>query len=539
MRAAIYARYSSDLQSAQSIEDQVRMCRERADRDGHQIIDVYADYALSGSHAASRPSLQRLLADARDRRFEIVLTEALDRLSRDQEDTASIFKRLRHADVPILSLSEGEISELHVGMAGTMNALYLKHLADKIRRGQRGRIAAGFSPGGLSYGYDVVRELDADGNLVRGKRRINPEQAAIVRRIFDEYAGGAAARTIATSLNRDGVPGPTGGPWWTSTISGNRQRRHGFLYNEAYAGFLIYNRVRMVRDPETGKRLSRPNPPRDWVVVEAPDLRIVSQDTWDRCQEIKTRQAHKPLRDRRRPRRLLSGLAFCGRCGGSYTVIGSDRMGCVAHRESGTCDNNRTISIRKLEDRVLAGMREHLLRPEAIAEFVREYHAEARRRKAEKGRLRDSAVKELRDVTARIGRIVEAIETGGDAVNLMARLRDLEARQVALKADIASADDDRVLEIHPNLPERYRKIIGDLQTALNAPDTRTESMAILRSMIDRIVLHAGERRGELRIELHGALVSILALANGHRTPDPALMLKLVAEEGLEPPTRGL
>ena len=128
-----------------------------------------------------------MLTDARAGKFDVVVAEALDRLSRDQEDVAALYKRLCYLEIPIFTLAEGEVDELHIGLKGTMNALFLKDLASKIRRGQRGRVAAGFSAGGLSYGYDVVHELDAHGNLVRGKRRINPGQAEVVGRIFSEY----------------------------------------------------------------------------------------------------------------------------------------------------------------------------------------------------------------------------------------------------------------------------------------------------------------------------------------------------------------
>jgi site-specific DNA recombinase len=87
------------------------------------------------------------------------------------------------ANVKIITLSEGEITHLHVGLKATMNALFLKDLADKMRRGLRGRIEAGKAGGGLCYGYDVVKRSDAAGEPVRGERRINEAEAEIVRRI--------------------------------------------------------------------------------------------------------------------------------------------------------------------------------------------------------------------------------------------------------------------------------------------------------------------------------------------------------------------
>lgn len=151
MKAALYARYSSDNQRAASIEDQLRLCREHAQRQDWTIIDSYTDPAISGGSLLLRPGIQDLMNDAAGGRFGIILAESLDRLSRDQEDIAGLYKRMRFAGVRIVTLSEGEISELHIGLKGTMGALFLKDLADKTRRGLRGRIEAGKSGGGLLF----------------------------------------------------------------------------------------------------------------------------------------------------------------------------------------------------------------------------------------------------------------------------------------------------------------------------------------------------------------------------------------------------
>jgi site-specific DNA recombinase len=147
-------------------------------------------------------------------------------LSRDQEDIAHVFKRVSFAGGRIVTLSEGEINELHIGLKGTMGALYLKDLADKTRRGLRGRVEAGKSGGGNSYGYDVVRGLGADGQPLTGERRINAREAAIVRRIFEEYAAGVSPRAIAKRFNTEGVPGPSGKAWGPSTHPWQPPARH-------------------------------------------------------------------------------------------------------------------------------------------------------------------------------------------------------------------------------------------------------------------------------------------------------------------------
>ncbi|MCO6179279.1 recombinase family protein, partial [Ciceribacter sp. RN22] len=378
-RAALYARYSSDNQREASIEDQLRLCRERVLREGWDFAETYSDAAVSGASMLLRPGIRQLVTDAQSGQFEVVVAEALDRLSRDQEDIAGLFKRLRFAGVTIVTLSEGQIDELHVGLKGTMNALFLRDLAAKIRRGQIGRVTKGFSAGGLSYGYRVVRKFDERGEPIRGLREIDPEQAEVVRRIFSEFASGRSGRTIAAALNRDGIPSPFGGEWAASTINGNLKRRSGMLYNEAYVGLLVFNRLQMMKDPDTGKRISRPNPPDQWQVVDAPQLRIIADDVWDAVQLRKRAYGGTRVHERRRPKRIFSGLIRCGCCGAAYTVKFQDRLSCAAHREKGTCDNNRTIRMPDLEQRVLGGIKRRLLAPEAIAEFLSEYQAEQKR----------------------------------------------------------------------------------------------------------------------------------------------------------------
>src|SRR5712671_3868056 len=180
MRAVIYARYSSEQQREASIDDQIRLCRTRIEAEGWTYLHAYTDRRMSGA-SALRPAYQALLEDARRGQFGIVVAEALDRLSRDQEDVAGLFKRLRFASVRLFTLAEDEINELHVGLKGTMNALFLKDLKVKVKRGLTGRVKQGKSAGGLAYGYRVVRELDERGELIRGERRIDDAEAQVVR----------------------------------------------------------------------------------------------------------------------------------------------------------------------------------------------------------------------------------------------------------------------------------------------------------------------------------------------------------------------
>jgi hypothetical protein len=165
-----------------------------------------------------------------------------------------------------------------------MNALFLKDLADKTHRGLRGRVEGGKSAGGLCYGYRVVKSLSG-GTVTTGERAIEPTEAAIVERIFREFVAGVAPKAIARRLNRDGIAGPFGGTWSPSTIHGNSKRGTGTLNNELYIGRLIWNRLRYMKNPDTGKRISRLNPQAAWITKEIPSLRIVSDELWNAAKD--------------------------------------------------------------------------------------------------------------------------------------------------------------------------------------------------------------------------------------------------------------
>src|SRR5262249_47727648 len=137
MRAAIYARFSSEGQREASIEDQNRNCCRLCEQMDWPVTELYSDRAISGA-TTLRPGYQRMLSDAPLRKFDFIVAEGLDRLSRDQAAIATLFKQLSFLGIRIVTCAEGEVNELHVGLKGTMNALFLKDLAMKTHRGLEG-----------------------------------------------------------------------------------------------------------------------------------------------------------------------------------------------------------------------------------------------------------------------------------------------------------------------------------------------------------------------------------------------------------------
>ena len=358
MRVATYARYSSDLQDRRSIDDQRRSLHDFARSRGWDVVANFSDEAASGSSLQGRQGLADCLTRARSGAFAGILVESLDRVSRSLADTATLHRELTFHGVKLLSMADnGEVPLMMIAVKGGISEQYLQDLAAKTRRGQVGRARAGRIPGGNSYGYDVLPGDD------RGRRAINEMQATVVRRIFDEFAVGSSSLAIVSQLNREGVPGPSGRQWSSSTLNGSRQRGNGILGNTLYIGKITHNRQRFVKDPATGKRQARANDPSEWVVVDAPEFRIVDQALWDAVQARRQQVGDKPLRQRRGPRRLLSGLLTCGVCGANMIVVTKDHVSCSAYRNRRTCENYRTMRMSEIEERVLTALREKLLAP--------------------------------------------------------------------------------------------------------------------------------------------------------------------------------
>ncbi len=542
-RCAIYARFSSDRQSHTSAEDQVADCRARAEREGWEVVQVYADLAISGA-SNKRPGMTSMLADAASGSFDIVLAEALDRIARNQADIATIYQRLVFADVRIETLSEGHVNELHIGLKGTMGALFLKDLGEKIRRGQRGTVSRGRIPGGLCYGYDVVRELNDKGELEAGRRRINPDQAAVVVRIITEYVAGRSPKLIAHGLNLDGIPSARGGEWRANAIVGNKARMIGVLHNPIYVGRFAYNRVRMLTDPESRNRISRANATSELQFAEMPELRIVSDELWAQAQQAREYRAASPLPNRKRPKHLLSGLIRCGLCDATYFMVSGTKFGCSRHREAGTCTNKVRIENTELQQRVVDGLQEQLLSPEAVALLVREYHTARDRQLRETAKTRHSIERRLRTADVAIARLVTAIADGAaDFADIKEALALKTADRDRARHELAEEKAIPVIALHPRIADAYRKRIKGLAAALSNGEIAGDPVASqIRDLIDVIYVQP-RNDGGAEVEVIGSLQSAVALATGtdgkNKKGRSLAATVMVAKEGLEPPTPGL
>lgn len=497
-RVAIYARYSSELQNQSSVDDQVTLCRtviaEQFQADPAKAL-VFSDAAISGA-TMDRPGLLRLLGAVKAKRIDLVVAEGLDRLSRSLKDIAAVHETLSYHGVTIWTAHEGRITELHIGLKGTMNALFLRDMKAKIKRGHRARIAAGFAASSCAYGYRVVRGVvDSKGANVNGLREIDEEPAAIIRRIYQEYAAGRKIPQIIAGLNRDNIPAPAGGLWKRNALMGGAKKQEGILRNEIYTGKLIFNRSHVVRDPVTNKKRFVLNPEAEWTKVDVPHLRIIEEDLWAAVRTLDQPRAISASTKSPAPRsrvlkvhnqHALTGWVKCGWCGGTKSLANESRYLCSTHRYAKKCRNSRGTKepvlmaavFNELQNRVAEGLA-------FLPGFTRAFERETRR--TEELQKTEAAI------IARIDRLLDVVEMGISKDAVIDRILDLQDQLAGVRQEIRTEADFN-LPTEAAIRATLAQAIGAVELADEVKRTRMLFQCVLKEVV--LTPIPGQPRGE-------------------------------------------
>jgi len=281
------------------------------------------------------------------------IAEALDRLSRDQEDGRGLYKHLDLCGIKLLTLPKAR-SRAPCRLKGTMNALSSKDLAAKTIAVSKVGCARKLRRRVCFATTSFARSTRAASLCAAGapSTRPNPQSSCASSRTFPP--GSRRARSPSAQSRRH--PRTRGGRWVPPTINGNRERGTGILNNELYIDRLVWNRLHYLKDPRTGKRISRQNEPDALIVQDVRGARIVPQDLWDLAKQRLDTPSRQPqprteagLLGAATPAAPGTGLAKCGACGSSYVKISANLFGCAAARDrGGTCANRRTSEPRRL-----------------------------------------------------------------------------------------------------------------------------------------------------------------------------------------------
>ena len=344
MNVVIYARYSSDRQTEQSIEGQLKECYEYARRNGYTIVGEYIDRAISGT-TDHRPEFLRMIADGDKKLFQAVLVYQLDRFARNRYDSATYKAKLKKNGIRVLSarenISDDASGVLMEAVLEGMAEYYSVELSQKIRRGMDINAEKCLSTGGnLALGFRV----DSEKHI-----QIDPDTAPVVQKIFEMYASGQSMADIIRYLNANQIKTSYGNEF-------NKNSINRILRNKRYIGVYTY------RDKEIPDGLPR----------------IVDEDLFWEAQRIMEKNKKAPARAKAKVDYLLTTKLFCGHCKAAMTGIsGTSKTErkyhyyqCVTNRRDKSCDK-KTVGKEYIEDLVVNRLRDFLT-PDNISTIAKE-----------------------------------------------------------------------------------------------------------------------------------------------------------------------
>ena len=469
MDAVIYARYSSDNQSEESIQAQLRACGEYAMRNNITIIDTYIDRAQS-ARSDKRESFQKMIADSAEKSFSAVIVHKLDRFSRDRYDHAVYRKKLRENGVKLISVLENlDDSPESVVLESVLEGFseyYSKNLARETRKGLKEvALKAKFTGGTPPFGFDV----DPDNNYI-----INEKEAEAVKKIFSACLNDVGYAQLIKEFDEKGIRTKFGRPF-------NKSSFNAILKNQKYIGTYIYYPVGTYRE-----KRSEPI-----VIEDALPAIIPKKIFWEVQEKMKSRK-HSG-RVRAIEPYILSGILFCGECGSpmnGHRHSKNDKhyydYECGKNTRSKRCDN-RTFSRDKLEGLVCDYI-SRLLSDETIDEikgYISKNIELINKNKAQKAA---ELKRELSALERQINSTMTLlIEMPSD--NLKQRLMDLERRQKALSLEIEKTEDSEITE---NKLNEYVIRIKNFD-ALD----RTQKQIFAKKLIKKVTAY---KNGQIEIE---------------------------------------
>ena len=294
---------------------------------------------------------------------------------------------------------------------------------------------------------------------------------------------------------------------------------YGILTNPLYGGKILWNRATALKNPETGNRIHRPNPPTEWQTAEAPHLAIVDAAIVAKVKAMRESIGKKRLPYRRRPKHLLSGLLQCGVCDAGMISKGIDkrtgklRVQCATWAFSRSCSHRRTYYAASILELAMAGLRDRLENQEAIRVFLEEYRAERVKLLKQKALSEIRSRNELDGLTRKISNIVAALADGLEsASSVRDTLLALERERDELVSQMpSSGNDDQVVVLHPAAADRYLALIEQLSTGKGISITLdSEATIAFRELVESIKIHQNSR-GNIDVEVRSRFSSLLGV----------------------------
>jgi site-specific DNA recombinase len=498
-RAAFYGRYSSTMQRLASLEDQKRTCTKYAEESGWIVLEdhCYTDAAKTGTSKHKREGFQQLskALENKPKSFDYVLFDDTSRCSRKPQDIMEFVDLARHHKIGVRFVAQNLDTEnpefnLRLHLHAMIDQQYIDRLSVKCFEGQKGRVLNGYHCGSEAYGYRSRRipnpaspKGSGQSGTLGSKLEIQEEEAEVVRRIFQLFAGGESVLGVAKALNREKVPSPQnsrarkeGSQWCTSAIK-------DILHNEKYKGVYVWNASYQSVHPKTGELIKVKKAEHDVIRSERPEIRIVPDILWEAAAARLARMQDKQVqrvqggynRATNRPY-LYSGFLYCGECGKKLIangLQGKARYKCENARLHRGCKNRMSIPEKVVAEQLSRILSTQLLVPEIFDELVTDVIAEVEAivlREKSEGRRAElpELEKELQACNSVLKNLMDSIEIS-PLPSLFERLRERDRERTLLMEKIRIARDRQRVTITRELLENLvQENLSELQNVLES-----------------------------------------------------------------------
>ncbi len=498
VKAALYARYSTDKQRDTSINDQFRECTRVAFAAGFDIVARFEDKGVSGG-TADRPGYQALLSATRRREFSVIVVEDISRLWRNRAEFGPRSAEFEDFGVHCVTAVGDDTRRDGWGLVMQIKQAVAEHArreaSYRTRRGLEGRAIKGETAGGRAYGYRPASQSTT------GQVEIIETEAAVVRRIFELYAGGISSRAIAERLNCENIPSPgaawrrtdTGkhpkrrGKWVSSAIHGDPKRGYGILNNERYLGRLNWGRLQWKRGAANSKkRVAVVADPALMVRREDPRLRIISDELWERVKLRQSAQASKSTIAKastagRPATSLLSGLLVCGECGSRFVARNQRSYQCASRIYGGpsACSNRIAVPRGRAEAAIVNYLAMDLLSPEAIGIAKREYQA-AVLEEAKRKHQDTAGLDALRAEEVLLRKMSRARTLSPDVAQAALDVLANKRRKAASNVKMSPAS---LVQSFALTAERYGEVVRSLGKHVTKSEHSTEERELVHAML--------------------------------------------------------
>lgn len=498
MKIAAYCRVSTEKEAQiDSLEKQIEFFNEFTKKNDYELYKLYADEGISGKQIKHRKQFQQMMIDAKAKKFDKVVVKDVSRFARNTVDLLQSVRELKSYGVQVDFLNNGEVmeggSEFILTILGAMAQQESANMSKRVKFGKDITAKKGRVPN-LVFGYDKIPDE-------RYTLKINEEEAKIVKEIFESYVyKGIGTTKIAWNLNDRGIRTKKTKSKWVQTSIVR------MLKNPIYTG-RVTNKKSEVTDFITGTRKELPE--EEWIVVERPEMRIISDELFNRAQELLEQRSNefKLNNKREKTEYVFSTLIYCKHCGYSfrrikrkYTADGPEyiRWVCSGRNSMGVnhCPNTTVIDEEELLNAIKIYLKSIIKNKKDFMKAVEKEFEKITKLRENNERSEESLLKEIEKVTVKKQKYMEMFQ------NEIINIQELKKYTNPLNEDIARLERELKLitsEIKEKdvLEKELNKTIKTVDDILN---NQTITNAMLKTIIDVIEVDS-DSNVEVRLKL--------------------------------------